>query len=139
MSDSRPHDPSPQHPPASVPPPACPSAGVDLWGTVDALRAWLDAAEPAAGREGLLLRMLKLSEEVGEVAQAVIGATGHNPRKGVSHSWEDVRSELCDVAITALVALRTLTPEAEAVFGEHLARVAERSSVGAGGGGADVR
>ncbi|WP_406009291.1 MazG-like family protein [Streptomyces sp. NBC_00637] len=99
----------------------------DLWATVDALWTWLDANSAHRGREGLLLRVLKLSEEVGEVAQAVIGATGQNPRKGVSHTWEDVQGELCDVAITALVALRTLTPEAEAVFAGQLARVAERS------------
>ncbi len=63
------------------------------------------------GQEGLLLRILKLSEEVGEVAEAVIGATGQNPRKGFSHTWDDVQAELCDVAITALMALRTLTPD----------------------------
>ncbi|MFJ4644077.1 MazG-like family protein [Streptomyces bobili] len=103
------------------------SAGTDLWETVDALCGWLDAGQPVTGREGLLLRMLKLSEEVGEVAQAVIGATGQNPRKGTSHSWEDVQSELCDVVITALVALRTLTPQAREVFAGHLARVAGRS------------
>ncbi|MEU9306527.1 MazG-like family protein [Streptomyces sp. NPDC048256] len=107
----------------------------DLWATVDALSTWLDANAAHGGREGLLLRVLKLSEEVGEVAQAVIGATGQNPRKGVTHTWEDVQGELCDVAITALVALRTLTPEAEGVFAGHLARVAERS-VGRTGGGA---
>ncbi|MFE7646517.1 MazG-like family protein [Streptomyces phaeoluteigriseus] len=118
MNDSLPD--APRHPHSS-------SAGTDLWETVDALSAWLDAGEPVAGREALLLRMLKLSEEVGEVAQAVIGATGQNPRKGVSHSWEDVESELCDVVITALVALRTLTPRAREVFAGHLARVAERS------------
>ncbi|MFI6032830.1 MazG-like family protein [Streptomyces sp. NPDC051315] len=107
--------------------PAPRPAPADLWDTVDALWTWLDAGQPAGGREALLLRMLKLSEEVGEAAQAVIGATGQNPRKGVSHTWEDVGSELCDVVITALVALRTLTPDAREVFARHLARVAERS------------
>jgi NTP pyrophosphatase (non-canonical NTP hydrolase) len=103
----------------------------DLWTTVDALWHWLetsrapdDARDP---RDVLLLRMLKLSEEVGEAAQAVIGATGQNPRKGVTHSWQDVESELCDVVITALVALRTLTPDTREVFMGHLARVATRS------------
>ncbi|MBQ0889868.1 MazG-like family protein [Streptomyces sp. RM72] len=99
----------------------------DLWNTVDALWTWLEADQPVGGREGLLLRMLKLSEEVGEVAEAVIGATGQNPRKGVTHTWDDVEAELCDVVITAMVALRTLTPEAREVFGRHLARVAGRS------------
>nr|WP_225860403.1 MazG-like family protein [Streptomyces triticiradicis] len=94
---------------------------------MDLLRAWLDADRAHDGREGLLLRVLKLSEEVGEVAQAVIGATGQNPRKGVSHTWDDVRSELCDVVITAMVALRTLTPDAREVFTARLAAVADRS------------
>ncbi|MDT0391744.1 MazG-like family protein [Streptomyces sp. DSM 41921] len=107
------------------PPPAPPAP--DLWATVDALHAWLDTHRPVEGREGLLLRLLKLNEEVGEVAQAVIGATGQNPRKGVTHSWDDVQAELCDVVITALLALRTLTPEARQVFARHLERVTERS------------
>ncbi|MGW3986448.1 MazG-like family protein [Streptomyces sp. NPDC004830] len=99
----------------------------DLWDTIDTLSEWLDTNRPVEGREGLLLRILKLSEEVGEVAQAVIGVTGQNPRKGVTHTWEDVQAELCDVVVTALLALRTLTPEAREVFGGHVARVRERS------------
>ncbi|WP_395571648.1 MazG-like family protein [Streptomyces sp. BK79] len=99
----------------------------DPWNTIDGLWKWLEADQPVGGREGLLLRMLKLSEEVGEVAEAVIGATGQNPRKGVTHTWDDVEAELCDVVITAMVALRTLTPQAREVFARHLARVAERS------------
>ncbi|MGW2825561.1 MazG-like family protein [Streptomyces sp. NPDC001443] len=63
-----------------------PAAPADLWAAVDGLWAWLEAGRPSGGREGLLLRILKLSEEVGEVAQAVIGATGQNPRKGVTHT-----------------------------------------------------
>ncbi|MFI6461741.1 MazG-like family protein [Streptomyces sp. NPDC050528] len=99
----------------------------DLWSGIDDLWTWVDGNRPLDGREDLLLRMLKLSEEVGEVAQAVIGVTGQNPRKGVTHSWEDVQGELCDVVITALVALRTLTPDTRQVFTRHLARVMERS------------
>ncbi|MBD9703236.1 MULTISPECIES: MazG-like family protein [Streptomyces] len=99
----------------------------DLWHSVADLHAWLEADQPYGGREGLLLRMLKLQEEVGEVAQAVIGATGQNPRKGTTHTWDDVQAELCDVVITALVALRTLTPDARAVFASHLAGVTARS------------
>ncbi|MFI6372156.1 MazG-like family protein [Streptomyces sp. NPDC050546] len=101
--------------------------GPDLWTTVDTLTQWLDSTRPVEGREGLLLRVLKLSEEVGEVAEAVIGATGQNPRKGMTHDWDDVQSELCDVVITALVALRTLTPDAREVFAGHLERVRDRS------------
>ncbi|MFI7340349.1 MazG-like family protein [Streptomyces sp. NPDC050085] len=99
----------------------------DPWETVDRLRAWLDDANQKAPQEALLLRVLKLSEEVGEVAQAVIGAVGQNPRKGVSHTWQDVESELCDVVVTALVALGTLTPDPRAALSAHVAKVAERS------------
>ncbi|SED36034.1 NTP pyrophosphatase, house-cleaning of non-canonical NTPs [Streptomyces sp. 3213] len=99
----------------------------DLWTGVEDLWTWVDTNRPLDGQEGLLLRILKLSEEVGEVSEAVIGVTGQNPRKGVTHTWDDVQAELCDVVITALIALRTLTPDAQEVFTRHLARVRERS------------
>ncbi|MGW2930404.1 MazG-like family protein [Streptomyces sp. NPDC001156] len=102
-------------------------ASADLWKSIDRLHAWLDANRTHDDAEGLLLRILKLSEEVGEVAQAVIGATGQNPRKGTTHDWDDVQAELCDVVITALVALRTLAPNAREVFTAHLERVTRRS------------
>ncbi|MFJ7899100.1 MazG-like family protein [Streptomyces sp. NPDC096198] len=117
----------------------------DPWESIGLLHAWLDARRPPDGADSLLLRVLKLSEEVGEVAQAVIGAMGRNPRKGVTHSWDDVQAELCDVVITALVALRTMTPDAREVFTAHLERVTARSlgaegrreaGVAAGSGGA---
>ncbi|MEU8847276.1 MazG-like family protein [Streptomyces sp. NPDC048564] len=107
----------------AAPPGTAAEPSADLWATIDALWTW----QPIGGEEGMLLRMLKLSEEVGEVAEAVIGATGQNPRKGVTHTWDDVQGELCDVVITALVALRTLTPDTREVFTRHLARVRERS------------
>ncbi len=110
---------------SSPPPPQGPAA--DLWESINGLYGWLDANRPVGGPDGLLLRILKLSEEVGEVAEAVIGATGQNPRKGTTHTWDDVRSELCDVAVTALVALRTLTPDAGEVFTRHLDGVTSRS------------
>ncbi|MEK8142807.1 MazG-like family protein [Streptomyces sp. M10(2022)] len=102
----------------------------DPWDTVARLSAWLDEARAIPPEQDLLLRMLKLSEEVGEVAQAVIGATGHNPRKGFTHSWPDVEAELCDVIVTAMVTLRTLTPDAGATFDHHLDRIAARSLSG---------
>ncbi|MEU6847050.1 MazG-like family protein [Streptomyces sp. NPDC046716] len=103
------------------------TSDTDLWATVDRLRAWLDESNGQPPREALLLRVLKLSEEVGEVAEAVIGAVGQNPRKGLSHTWQDVESELCDVIVTAMVALGTLAPDARAALDSHVAKVAERS------------
>jgi NTP pyrophosphatase (non-canonical NTP hydrolase) len=59
--------------------------------------------------EQYAIRLLKLAEEAGEAAQAFIGCTGQNPRKGFSHTRDDVASELCDVIITAAVALHGFT------------------------------
>jgi NTP pyrophosphatase (non-canonical NTP hydrolase) len=81
----------------------------DVWDTIGRLVAWLDAENSAPPEMARLLRVLKISEEAGEVAEAVIGVTGSNPRKGNSHTWEDVRKELCDVILTSMVALQTIT------------------------------
>lgn len=54
-------------------------------------------------------RLLKIVEEAGEACEAYIGMTGANPRKGVTHTQEDLASELLDVALTALVAWCGLT------------------------------
>ncbi|MEQ8146215.1 MazG-like family protein [Streptomyces sp. OP7] len=63
-----------------------PASTAGLWESIDGLCGWLDANSPVDGPERLLMRVLKLSEEVGEVAQALVGVTGQNPRKGVTHS-----------------------------------------------------
>ncbi|GAA2789457.1 MazG-like family protein [Kitasatospora sp. CM 4170] len=99
-----------------------------IWESVDHVVAWLDDESRLSPGEERMLRILKLSEEVGEVGAAVIGATGQNPRKGVTHTWEDVQHELCDVVFSALVALRTLTPDAARVFADRLAFVEQRSA-----------
>jgi hypothetical protein len=101
------------------------------WNTVDRLVAWLDQASALPPETERLLRVMKLSEEVGETAQAVIGTLGQNPRKGVTHTWRDVEAELCDVIVTAMVALSTLNPEARRIFAERLEHIAARS-LGAG-------
>ncbi|WP_370093526.1 MazG-like family protein [Streptacidiphilus sp. MAP12-20] len=103
------------------------------WATIADLERWLTESSPVpeqthqARQTGLILQILKISEEAGEVAEAVIGAMGQNPRKGFSHSWEDVQNELCDVIITSMVALTRLNPDAGTVFARHLERVAERA------------
>lgn len=101
-----------------------------MWDTVARLSDWLDShsrdndVTPEVAR---LLRVLKLSEEVGETTQAMTGVLGANPRKGITHSWQDVEAELCDVIVSAMVALATVTTDARQVFAEHLDRVAGRS------------
>ncbi|MEV4557803.1 MazG-like family protein [Kitasatospora sp. NPDC049285] len=96
------------------------------WETVRALAAWLERGSTQPPEMQRVLQCLKLSEEAGEVAEAVIGAMGQNPRKGFSHSWDDVAGELCDVVITALVALIRVHPDPPAALDAHLAKVAAR-------------
>ncbi|GAA3750410.1 MazG-like family protein [Streptomyces tremellae] len=103
------------------------AGGDTYWAAVERLHGWLEERAVLPAEQERLLRLLKLTEESGEVAAAVIGATGQNPRKGVTHSWADVEAELCDVIVTAMVALRTLTPDAARVFAGHLRRVDERA------------
>ena len=55
--------------------------------------AWLDGHNPVDDAE-VTMRVLKVAEETGEAAQAWIGATGRNPRKGVTHSRAGVTVNL---------------------------------------------
>lgn len=99
------------------------------WDGVERLRDWLDAeASPAAAGDVKLLRVLKIGEEFGEVAEAVHGALGANPRKGASHTWDDVHKELCDVIVTSMVALASCTPDAQKLLEERLRHLVDRVS-----------
>lgn len=59
------------------------------------------------------LRVAKIVEEAGEAMQALIAYHHTNPRKP-SGSIEDVIKELCDVALTAKVAVESFGFDAEA-------------------------
>jgi hypothetical protein len=96
----------------------------DLWQHVTAALDWIDTANGRSPHE-TAMRLLKLVEETGEAAAAYIGMTGQNPRKGHTHTRDDVAGELCDVAVTALVALATITgtaDTAQAALDQHLGR-----------------
>ncbi|MEU7631752.1 MazG-like family protein [Nocardia sp. NPDC049220] len=76
----------------------------------------------------MTMQMLKLQEELGEVAKAAgdvaaawIGYTGQNPRKGVTHSLEDVVRELADVAITAMLGIARLGGDPTAQVSQKIA------------------
>lgn len=93
----------------------------------------IEGSSPAqVGSNGPLYRLLKLQEEAGEVAQAVIGFTGANARKGYTHTEEDVAKELADVAITAMVALHDWVPSPDLFMKDRLqqllARIKEEGS-----------
>ena len=97
------------------------------------LSQWIDAGNAHRDPEAIAWgRITKIGEEFGEVVAAFIGATGQNPRKGVTHTLADVGEELLDVAVTALGALEHLT-EHQGLALEHLEqkiiRVAKRAGV----------
>ncbi|MEU9623260.1 MULTISPECIES: MazG-like family protein [unclassified Streptomyces] len=97
-----------------------------MWDGVQKLRGWLDAENQAAVGDVRLLRVLKISEEAGEVAEAVTGALGANPRKGDSHSWQDVEKELSDVIVTAAVALATISSDPEKALADRVRGLLDR-------------
>ncbi|MCX4744794.1 MazG-like family protein [Kitasatospora sp. NBC_01287] len=102
----------------------------EIWETVNFLADKLDSHFDRSDEQRWTVQALKLQEEVGEVAEAVIGALGANPRKGHSHDWDDVRKETCDVALSALVLLARMGGDPRRFFAEHLRAVAARSESG---------
>ncbi|MFD3998391.1 MazG-like family protein [Streptomyces sp. NPDC058583] len=109
----------------------------DTWDCVTRLRKWLDTdAAPTSVEDTRLLRVIKIQEELGEVAEAVHGALGANPRKGASHGWGDVAKELADVIVTAAVALDTVSGDGAAVV-EH--QLQGRAAVDEGTAAGDLR
>lgn len=86
----------------------------------DKIKATQDA------ERGPVYRLLKVQEEAGEVAQAVIGFAGANKRKGVTHSEIDVAKELCDVVVSAMVALHDWTAHPETLLKVQLQVLQER-------------
>lgn len=96
------------------------------WRTIADLVGWLDERNGRGDHE-TAMRLMKITEEAGEAFQAYIGLTGQNPRKGVTHSRADVADELCDVIVTAAIALHLFTDDPAGAFEAKLRRVAERA------------
>ncbi len=77
-------------------------------------------------------RLLKLTEEVGEVAEAYIGIQGINKRKGICRTEDDLLDELADVIVTAAVAMSGVTGDAERArrhFERRITMVTERAGL----------
>jgi hypothetical protein len=102
-----------------------------LWEHIDNVLTWVDEAN---GRSELetARRLLKVVEEIGEVASAYIGMVGQNPRKGITHDRDDLLAELYDSVVTGLIAAATIAddvPAARAALDRHLARRGHRLSL----------
>lgn len=107
---------------------------------INALGAWIDRGLEWDDAEGidrsneakLMHRTVKIGEEYGEVVQAIIGATGANPRKGFTHDLADVNKELLDVALAALGAWAHThgnTADPMAALVEHIDYVCDRAGL----------
>ncbi|MEU5660133.1 MazG-like family protein [Streptomyces sp. NPDC047737] len=99
----------------------------DQWATIHRLVDWIDRANGRTPHE-VAMRILKVTEEAGEVASAYIGMTGQNPRKGVTHTPADVADELCDVILAAAVALASVVDDPSEVLSGKLDKVAARAA-----------
>lgn len=93
-----------------------------MWDDIPTLVAWLNSHNELTDHE-ITLRILKLSEEVGEVAEARINQLAQNPRKGKWATEDDVAAELCDVIVTAAVALMSLYGDATVARGALAAKI----------------
>ncbi|MBI0299812.1 MazG-like family protein [Streptomyces sp. PRKS01-29] len=95
------------------------------WSHVRSIVAHLDARNGADPDE-IAMRLLKVTEEAGEVAQAYIGMQGQNPRKGITHTRADVADELCDVILSAMVALHSFEDDPAELLALDAKHKAER-------------
>ncbi|MGK5681794.1 hypothetical protein [Actinoplanes sp. URMC 104] len=96
-----------------------------IWPAVEEARRWLDQSNGTEPLE-LTCRILKVTEEAGEAAEAWIGLLGQNPRKGVTHTRDQVTAELADVAFTALVAIASLGADPHDALAGCAAKVVNR-------------
>lgn len=98
------------------------------WNGIEEIHEWLNL-NPAEHSDPVLWQVLKITEELGEVAQELIACAGQNPRKPKvdrDSAWDKVIDELCDVVVTSMVALRRATPYASDRLQEHMIRILER-------------
>ena len=97
--------------------------------------AWLDAEVAPGYQEQPLAqdwaRVAKITEEVGEAVDALIGCTGQNPRKGHYGDVDDLLGELADVAVTGMFAIQHFTKNEQqtvAVVLASLEKAAKRAA-----------
>lgn len=114
----------------------------DIFQDIARVNAWLDAANIDTPDDDAQ-RVMKVSEEIGEFAEALmisngrlnaayIGLTGQNPRKGKTHSALDVQYELADIAVTALCAIQHVTRDRRvtaAILASKLQEIITRASI----------
>jgi NTP pyrophosphatase (non-canonical NTP hydrolase) len=89
-------------------------------------RAFLTSIEESLYGVSTRDRLIWLAAEVGEVMEAHMGMAGTIPRKGFTHTPEDLASELADVAMTALASITTLGLDPEHFMSQNQQKVGGR-------------
>lgn len=102
----------------------------EMWTIIDELQMYHNRGQE--GLEQIALQIIKLQEEIGEVANAYIGVTGQNQRKGVYADSETLAKEFADVILTGMVGLLTTVSPVTAhnIFWSVLKRAQERINNG---------
>lgn len=103
----------------------------EMFSWIAIINEWLDKSNTSVASDDVM-RVLKVMEEAGEAAGAYIGMTGQNPRKGVTHTRDEMMQELADVALTALCAIQHFTQDArrtEEIFAQKVNGVMLRAGL----------
>lgn len=86
--------------------------------SVEGLDQWLDDKVGPEYQEDRLAqdwaRISKIGEELGETIQAFIGFTAQNPRKGFTHTQQQVLDEIADTVFTGILAIQHFTKDRDA-------------------------
>lgn len=69
-----------------------------------AFSQWIDEGTTLGPEAQVWHRVSKVAEEAGEAVAALLGYTGANPRKGYTHTLDQVDAELMQTALSALGA-----------------------------------
>lgn len=98
-----------------------------------ALHAWADNPEAAYYRVGPSMADGSIVAAHGRAVAAYIGYVGQNPRKGRTHTAQDVADALSRVARAAFTTISWRSHDyTEKIFAAHLANVADRVGVPVG-------
>jgi hypothetical protein len=88
------------------------------------IAAFLNGRQP--GERGIMMQVIKVQEEAGEAAEALLGWLAENPRKPAT-PVSQLSTELADVAISALVAMARINSQTwQGQFTERLQFCADR-------------
>lgn len=102
------------------------------WHDIALITNWLNEGATLPYAQESACRVMKCFEEAGEACTAYIGYTGQNPRKGFTHTKQQLLDELADVAITALCAIQFFTDdyqETQGVFEAKLKFLRQRAGI----------